>query len=91
MKCIKAIRKTKDVEIGEIKRVDDKTANNMVGSMWQYISKSEWKQATRNQVGTKSEPSQDQVVKKRNPKQDFPNDNGGEFKKTRKKSKKNEN
>lgn len=87
MKTIKAIRKSKDVEIGDIKRVDDKTANNMVGSMWAYISKSEWKQVTSNQAGTKSEPSQDQVVKKRNPKQDFPNDNGGEFKKTRKKSK----
>ena len=43
MKCIKSIRKTKEVELGEIKRVDDKTAHNMVGSMWQYISKTEWK------------------------------------------------
>ena len=47
MKCIKAIRATKDVELGQIKRVDDKTAENMVGSHWQYISKSEWKMATR--------------------------------------------
>ena len=47
MKCIKAIRATKDVEVGQIKRVDDKTAENMVGSHWQYISKSEWKLATR--------------------------------------------
>ena len=43
MKCIKAIRATKEVEIGEIKRVDDKTAYNMVGSSWQYVSKTEWK------------------------------------------------
>lgn len=47
MKCIKAIKATKEVEVGEIKRVDDKTAQNMVGSHWQYISKSEWKMATR--------------------------------------------
>jgi hypothetical protein len=43
MKCIKAIRKTKDAEIGQIKRVDDKTAYNMVGSSWMYVPKSEWK------------------------------------------------
>jgi hypothetical protein len=43
MKCIKAIRATKEVELGEIKRVDDKTAYYMVGSSWQYVSKTEWK------------------------------------------------
>jgi hypothetical protein len=47
MKCIKAIKASKEAQIGEIKRVDDKTAQNMVGSYWQYISKSEWKSATR--------------------------------------------
>ena len=87
MKTIKSIKKTKEVEVGEIRRVDDKTAHNMVGNLWQYISKSEWKNSTRNQVGTKSEPSQDQVEKKKNPKQELPNDNGQEFVKTRKKSK----
>ncbi len=64
MKCIKAIRASKDVEVGDIKRVDDKIAMNMVGLSWQYVSKTEWKKATRDQVGTKSEPSQDQVEKK---------------------------
>lgn len=70
MKCIKAIRGTKDVEIGEIRRVDDKTANNMVGLSWEYVSKSEWKLATRksepsrNQVGTKLEPSSEQTERK---------------------------
>lgn len=68
MKCIKSIRATKEVELGEIKRVDDKTAHNMVGLSWGYVSKTEWKMATRkqveNQVGTKLEPSQDQVEKK---------------------------
>lgn len=76
MKTIKAIRKSKDVEIGDIKRVDDKTANNMVGSMWAYISKTEWKAATRKQT-----------EKKINPKQDLPVEEGKEFVKTRKKSK----
>lgn len=52
MKCIKAIKETKDVVLGTIKRVDDRTANNMVGNMWAYVSKSEWKKETR-----KSKPS----------------------------------
>jgi len=43
MKCIKSIRASKDVEVGNIKRVDDKTAMNMVGLSWQYVSKTEWK------------------------------------------------
>jgi hypothetical protein len=43
MKCIKAIRATKEVELGEIKRVDNKTAHSMVGYSWQYVSKTEWK------------------------------------------------
>jgi len=47
MKCIKAIKATKDVELGEIKRVDDRTAHRMVGDYWTYISKSEWKQSIR--------------------------------------------
>jgi hypothetical protein len=64
MKCIKAIRESKGVEVGDIKRVDDKTAINMVGLSWQYVSKTEWKNATRKQVETKSEPTQEQVEKK---------------------------
>ena len=91
MKCIKAIRATKEIELGEIRRVDDKTAYNMVGLSWGYVSKTEWKMATRkqveDQVGTKSEPSRNQVEKKRNPKQDLPDNEGKEFVKTRKKSK----
>jgi hypothetical protein len=43
MKCIKSIRASKGVEVGDIKRVDDKTAMSMVGLSWQYISKTEWK------------------------------------------------
>lgn len=83
MKTIKSVKATKEVELGEIRRVDDKTAHNMVGSLWQYISKTEWKQATRK---PKDEISEKSVEKKRNPKQDLP-DNGKEFVKTRKKNK----
>ena len=43
MKCIKALRTGKDVQVGDIKRVDEKTAYNMVGSSWAYVSKTEWK------------------------------------------------
>jgi len=43
MKCIKALRTGKDVQVGDIKRVDEKTAYNMVGSSWVYVSKTEWK------------------------------------------------
>jgi len=41
MKCIK------NIKTGVIQRVEDRQANNMVGSTWQYIPKSEWKIATR--------------------------------------------
>ena len=41
MKCIK------NTKTGTIIRVDDRQAYNMVGSQWAYISKSEWKSATR--------------------------------------------
>ena len=58
MKCIKAIRATKEVELGEIKRVDNKTAHSMVGISWKYVSKTEWKSSR----GIKSEPSQNQVT-----------------------------
>jgi hypothetical protein len=61
MKCIKAIRATKEVELGEIKRVDEKTAYNMVGSSWAYISKTEWKLSRGKKVAKEvTEQSSDQ-------------------------------
>lgn len=61
MKCIKAIRATKEVELGEIKRVDEKTAYNMVGSSWQYVSKTEWKLSRGKKVAEEvTEQSSDQ-------------------------------
>ena len=41
MKCIK------NNKTGNIQRVTDKEAYNMVGNTWSYVSKSEWKMATR--------------------------------------------
>lgn len=58
MKCIRAIKATKDAEVGTIKRVDDRTAYNLVGTNWEYVSKSVWKTSTR-----KSKPVE-QVVEK---------------------------
>lgn len=84
MKCIKALKTTKDIEIGDIKRVDDKTAYNMVGSMWAYIPKSEWKLATRK---PKNDQDTDQVKKKSNPKQMDGKPSSEPFVKTRKKNK----
>jgi hypothetical protein len=59
MKCIKALRTGKDVQAGDIKRVDEKTAYNMVGSSWAYISKTEWKLSRGKKV---VEESTEQVV-----------------------------
>lgn len=33
----------KNKKTGEIQRVDNKTADNMVGISWEFIPKSEWK------------------------------------------------
>lgn len=87
MKCLKSKRTTKEHVLGEIVRVDDKTAFNMVGSSWEYVSKLEWKMFK----GTKSGPSQDQVevIKKENQKQSSHGaDETPPFVKTRKKGKK---
>lgn len=86
MKCIKALRASKGIEVGEIKRVDDKTANNMVGLSWAYVPKSEWKLATRKtKVSTDQET--DLGKKKSNPKQMDGKPSTEPFVKTRKKSK----
>jgi hypothetical protein len=37
MKCVK------NKKTGNVIRVEDKTAMNMVGNTWKYVSKSEWK------------------------------------------------
>jgi hypothetical protein len=60
MKCIKSIRASKDVQVGDIKRVDDKTAMGMVGLSWQYVSKTEWK-LSRGKKVVKETTEQDTV------------------------------
>ena len=61
MKCIKALRAGKDVQVGDIKRLDEKTAYNMVGSSWAYISKTEWKLSRGKKVAEEvTEQSSDQ-------------------------------
>jgi ATPase subunit of ABC transporter with duplicated ATPase domains len=67
MKCIKSIKETKDVAVGTIRRVDDKTANNMVGNYWAYVAKSEWKKETR-----KSKPKEEVVQEKNQPEEKKP-------------------
>ena len=66
MKCIKSIRASKDVQVGDIKRVDDKTAMNMVGLSWQYVSKTEWKLSRGKKAveETATEQTTEQVEKK---------------------------
>jgi hypothetical protein len=49
---MKTIRNKKT---GELQRVDEKIANNMVGNSWEYCPKSEWKK-------TQEKPTQKQIV-----------------------------
>ena len=55
MKCLK------NQKTGNIIRVDDRQANQMAGSTWHYIAKSEWKAATRVVV---TEQQEEQSEKK---------------------------
>ena len=48
MKCIKCIKQTKNYDLVEIRRTDNQDAEEKVASgVWMFISKSEWKLATR--------------------------------------------
>ena len=58
MKCLK------NLKTGNIVRVDDNQANNMVGVTWQYISKSEWKAATRKPKPEVVEAAEETVSEK---------------------------
>lgn len=47
MKCIKCIKQTKSYDLDEIRRTDDKDADEKVLSgVWKFIPKSEWKATT---------------------------------------------
>ena len=53
MNCIKSIKETKNTQVGEIKRLEDKEANQKVDSgYWKFIPKSEWKLNTRKSKNT---------------------------------------
>jgi hypothetical protein len=55
MKCIKSVKQTKQISLGEIIRVTDEDAIEKVkGGFWVYAPKSEWKQ---DRVGNKTENS----------------------------------
>jgi len=62
MKCLK------NTKTGNIVRVTDIQANQMVGSQWQYVSKSEWKAVTRI---VKEEKQSEVVVEEKQPRPKF--------------------
>jgi hypothetical protein len=71
MKCIKSIKSRKNVELGAIKRVDEKEAESEVKSgYWKYIPKSEYKLSTRKQKNVEQEVNKEssEDVKKPNSK-----------------------
>jgi hypothetical protein len=73
MKCIK------NSQTGNIIRVSDSQALQMVGSTWQYTAKAEWKAATRR-------PKQEEIVEAKSPSKE--NQTIAEKQRNRKKNKK---
>ena len=47
MKCIKALKTNGKFKVGDIIRVDNQKASNLVGEFWEYTSKSEWKKISK--------------------------------------------
>ncbi len=65
MKCIKCIKVAKGYELDEIRRVDDKDAEDRVkGGYWKYVPKSEWKLVTRK---PKNDQATDQATDQAKP------------------------
>ena len=70
MKCIKCIKVAKGYELDEIRRIDDKDAEDRVkGGYWKYVPKSEWKLATRkvkvNEVVNTNEPKEELSIEEK--------------------------
>jgi hypothetical protein len=64
MKTLKAIKATKHVEVGTIKRVSEKEADSDVrGGYWKYVPKSEWKSETRKQKPTEENSTETETKK----------------------------
>ena len=59
MKCLQ------ESKTGEIVRVEDKVAYNMVGTQWKFISKTEWK---KTKVPVSQEVTEVKEIKKKNKK-----------------------
>ena len=55
MKCLK------NTKTGDIIRIDDKQANQMAGSTWSYIAKSEWKSQKREPTSVKEKEKSKKV------------------------------
>lgn len=68
MKSIKAIRASKNVEVGQIKRINDVEAESRVrGGNWTYVPKSEWKAnkaSAKEAAATSVEQTTEEMVKK---------------------------
>lgn len=48
MKTIQAIKATKNIELGQLRRVNEKDAESEVkNGYWKYVPKSAWKDETR--------------------------------------------
>lgn len=59
MKCIQAIKATKNVEVGTIVRMNDKEAEMKVkDGYWKYVPKSEWKKSHSKFEGAQQENSE---------------------------------
>lgn len=51
MKCLKSVKQTKQIKLGEVIRTTDEDAIEKVkGGFWVYASKSEWKQLKQSPV-----------------------------------------
>jgi hypothetical protein len=62
MKCIKCIKETKNYKLNEIRRVNDKDADEKVTSgNWKFIPKEEWKKELRDLAKTKKEEVVEEV------------------------------
>ena len=62
MKTIKAVKSTKNIEVGTIKRVSEKEADSEVrGGYWKYVPKSEYK----GEKKVEEQPKQDKPVKEK--------------------------
>ena len=56
MKCLK------NSKTGNIIRIDDRQADQMTGSTWSYVAKSEWKSLTRKPVTEQQETEAEKKV-----------------------------